>query len=81
MDLACWCSFEGHQYGGWKRVKTSGIYIGYVKGFLLSVELANIHIDASLLTCWLFRPQKHSMVNRCFYAHDMLVSSHLYVMQ
>ena len=29
-------------------LKTSGIYFGYLKGFLLSFELANIHIDACL---------------------------------
>lgn len=78
MDSPCWCPSEGLQYGGRKRVKKSGIYFGYLKGFLLSVELANILIDASLLTCWLSRPQKRT-VNRCFYVHNMLVSSHLYV--
>ena len=31
-----------------------------------------------LLSCWLFRSQKHT-VTQCFHVHDMIVSSHLYV--
>ena len=43
-----------------KRVKTSGIYFGYLKGFLLSFELANIHIDASLAMLAFQTSKKHA---------------------
>ena len=41
---------EGHQHGGRKPAKTSGVYLGYFKAFLRSVELSHIDIDASI-TC------------------------------
>ena len=41
---------EGHQYGGWKPAKTSGVYLGYFKAFSLAAELSQIDIDASI-TC------------------------------
>ena len=37
---------HGHQHGGRKPAKTSGVYLGYFKAFLLSAELSHIHIDA-----------------------------------
>ena len=66
------------QYGGRKRVKTSGIYFGYRKGFLLSFELQTIHIDASLAML-AFQTSKKNTLNRCFHIRDILVSRHLYV--
>ena len=39
---------EGHQHGGRKPAKTSGVYLCYFKAFLLSVELSHIDIDASV---------------------------------
>ena len=54
-------------------MKTSGIYFGYLKGFLLSFELANNYIDASLAML-VFRPLKNTL-NRCFHVRDMLVTS------
>ena len=50
---------EGHQHGGRKPAKTSGVYFGYFKAFLLSAELSHIDIDASF-TCLLIRPQKNT---------------------
>ena len=35
---------EGHQHGGWKPAKTSGVYLGYFKAFLLSTERSHIDI-------------------------------------
>ena len=37
---------DGHQHGGRKPAKTSGVYLGYFKAFLLSAELSHIDIDA-----------------------------------
>ena len=48
---------EGHQRGGRKPAKTSGVYLGYFKAFLLSAGLSHIDINASI-TCQLIRPQK-----------------------
>ena len=41
---------EGQQHGGRKPAKTSGVYLGYFKAFLLSAELSHIDIDTSI-TC------------------------------
>ena len=41
---------EKHQHGGRKSPKTSGVYFGYFKAFLLSAELLHIVIDVSI-TC------------------------------
>ena len=41
---------EGHQHGGRKPAKTSGVYLCYFKSFLLSAELSHIDINASI-TC------------------------------
>ena len=60
MDAPCWSPSEGLQYGSRKRVKTSGIYFGYIKRFLLSFELANIHIDASLAMLAFQTSKKHA---------------------
>ena len=38
------------QHGGRKTAKTSGVYLGYFKAFLLSAELSHIDINASI-TC------------------------------
>ena len=37
---------DGHQHGDRKPAKTSGVYLGYFKAFLLSAELSHIDIDA-----------------------------------
>ena len=37
---------DGHQHGGRKPAKTSGVYLGYFKAFLLSAERSHIDIDA-----------------------------------
>ena len=37
---------DGHQHGGRKPAKTSGVYLGYFKAFLLSDELSHIDIHA-----------------------------------
>ena len=39
---------EGHQDGGRKPAKTSGVYLGYFKAVLLSAELSHINIDVSI---------------------------------
>ena len=39
---------DGHQHGGWKPAKTSGVYLGFFKAFLLSAELSHIDINASI---------------------------------
>ena len=49
---------KGHQHGGQKPAKTSGVYLGYFKAFLLSAELSHLDIDASI-TCQLIRSQKN----------------------
>ena len=40
--------------------ETSGIYFAYLKGFVLSFELANIHIDASLAMLAFQTSKKHA---------------------
>ena len=42
---------DGHQHGGRKPAKTSGVYLGYFKAFLLSAKLSHIDINASI-TCY-----------------------------
>ena len=60
-------------------METYGVYFGCAKTFHLSVELANIRIDTSLNTHWLFRPHKH-VVNRRFHVRDVFLSTRpLYV--
>ena len=61
---------DGHQHGGRKPAKTSGVYLGYFKAFLLSAELSHIDINASI-TCQLIRPKKKHEANRCFHVRDM----------
>ena len=39
---------EGHQHGGRKPAKTSGVYLGYFKGFRLSAELSHIKITRQI---------------------------------
>ena len=38
----------GHQHGGRKPAKTSGVYLGYFKAFLLSAEFSHIDIDIDI---------------------------------
>ena len=62
---------DGHQHGGRKPAKTSGVYLGYFKAFLLSAEFSHIDINASI-TCKLTRPKKKkNEANRCFHVRDM----------
>ena len=39
---------EGHIHGSRKPAKTSGVYFGHFKAFLLSAELSHIDIDVSI---------------------------------
>ena len=48
METPCWNRSEGLQHGGRKPKETSGVYFGFLKTFLLSVKLENIHIVSSL---------------------------------
>ena len=48
METPFWRPSQGCQNGGQKRVKTYVSYFSYFKGFVLSAELSNIHIVASL---------------------------------
>ena len=51
---------DGHQHGGRKPAKTSDVYLGYFKAFLLSAELSHIDINAA---------------NRCFHVRDMFIAA------
>ena len=55
---------------------TSGVYFGYLKRFLLFVELANIHRHTSLIILAVQSSKKHR-VNRYFHVRNTLLSSHL----
>ena len=44
MEKPCWSPSEGLQHGGRKPVKTSGVYFGSLKTFILSVKLEDIRI-------------------------------------
>ena len=61
---------DGHQHGDRKPAKTSGVYLGYFKAFLLSAELSHIDIDAFyyMLADQTSKKQKAS---RCFHVRDM----------
>ena len=48
METPCWSPSEGLQHGGRKPVETSGVYIGSLTTFILSVKLENIRIGTSL---------------------------------
>ena len=48
---------DGHQHGGRKPAKTSGVYLGYFKAFLLSAELSRIDIG-DYITSQLIRPKQ-----------------------
>ena len=54
IDAPWWSPSEGLQYGGRKRVKTSGIYFGYLKGFLLPFELqtSKRHAESMFSCTW-----------------------------
>ena len=45
---------DGHQHGGRKPAKTSGVYLGYFKAFLLSAELSHIDIKVPLTLQFVF---------------------------
>ena len=59
-DAPWWSPSEGLQYSGWKWMKTSVIYYGYLKGSFLSFELANIHIVAFLVIRAFQTSKKHA---------------------
>ena len=61
---------DGHQHGGWKPAKTSGVYLGYFKAFLLSAELSHIDIDAFYYMLADQTSKKHK-ASRCFHVRDM----------
>ena len=48
METPCWSPSEGLQHGDRKPVETSGVYIGSLKTFIMSVKLENIRIGTSL---------------------------------
>ena len=48
LETPCWSSSEGLQHGRRKPFETSGVYFGFLKTFLLSVELKNIRLGTSL---------------------------------
>ena len=56
---------DGHQHGSRKPAKTSGIYLGYFKAFLLSAELSHIDIDAFYYMLADQTSKKHQ-ASRCF---------------
>ena len=57
---------DGHQHGGRKPAKTSGVYLGYFKAFLLSAELSHIDIDAFYYMLADHTSKKHK-ASRCFH--------------
>ena len=60
---------DGHQHGGRKPTKTSGVYLGYFKAFLLSAELSHIEIDALHYMLADQTSKKHK-ASRCFHVRD-----------
>ena len=64
-----------HQHGGRKRLPTSRVYFGYLKRFLLLVNLQTFTCTF-ILSFWLFRPQKHRE-NHYFYVRDTFLRSNL----
>ena len=62
--------YDGHQHGGRKPAKTSGVCLGYFKAFLLSVELSHIGIDAFYNMLADQTSKKHKL-SRCFHVRDM----------
>ena len=50
--------------------KTSGVYLGYFKAFLLSAELSHIAIDAFYYMLADQTSKKHK-ASRCFHVRDM----------
>ena len=49
MEMPCWCTAAVHQHVGQNRGATTGVFFGYLKCFLLFSELANIHMQTSLI--------------------------------
>ena len=45
METPSWCPAEGHQDGGRKTMKTSGIHFCYKNRSVIPFALANIHIN------------------------------------
>ena len=60
---------DGHQHGGRKPAKTSGVYLGYFKAFLLSAELSHIDIDDFYYMLADQSSKKHK-ASRCFHVRD-----------
>ena len=61
---------DGHQHGDRKPAKTSGVYLGYFKAFLLSAELSHIDIDAFYYMLADQTSKKHK-ASRFFHVRDM----------
>ena len=61
---------DGHQHGGRKPAKTSGVYLCYFKAFLLSAERSHIDIDAFYYMLADQTSKKHK-ASRCFHVRDM----------
>ena len=64
---------DGQQHGDRKPAKTSGVYLGYFKAFLLSAELSHINIDAFyyMLADHTSKKKKKHKTSRCFHVRDM----------
>ena len=65
---------DGHQHGGQKPAKTSGVYLGYFKAFLLSAELSQIDIDAFYYMLADQTSKKHKG-SQCFHLRDMFIAA------
>ena len=70
---------EGHQHGGRKPAKTSGVYLGYFKALLLSAELSHINIDVSI-TCYMLaillsRTAQKSKIQTALFSKEKKLSS------
>ena len=61
---------DGHQHGGRKPAKTSGVYLGYFKAFLLSAKLSHIDLDAFYYML-ADQTSKKYKASRCFHVRDM----------
>ena len=58
-------------YGGRKPAKTSGVYLGYSKAFLLAAELSHIDIDPFYYMLADQTSKKGKKASRCFHVRDM----------
>ena len=89
MNAQWWSPSEELQYGGRKGVKTYGIYFDYLKGFLLSFELATIvfmsvHVVPNkryIYFWWKLRTATSKTKERCTRAHFALQQGFFFVLR